>query len=47
MIRVVSIPMWLFDDIVEKPDALELLHEFGAMLELRPEDDAETKVDFN
>lgn len=59
MIRVVSIPMWLFADLVERPDALDrketaglfepmlLIQELGAMLELRPDEHHEHKVDFN
>jgi len=59
VIRVISIPMWLFADLVERPDAFDeketaglfaptlLIQELGATLELRPDEHHEHKVDFN
>jgi len=51
--------MWLFADLVERPDAFDeketaglfaptlLIQELGATLELRPDEHHEHKVDFN
>jgi len=45
--RVVSIPQWLFEALIEREDAIKLLTELEATLEIRTEDSHEYKVDFN
>lgn len=47
MNRVVSVPQWFFEALLERPDAIALLPDLEAIIEVRTEDDYEAKVDFS